>query len=492
MKWRFTIVPRSSPSLLLALLIAAAGLPALGQQPSVTELFLNAVPSSAASTDMYFAQLADGGGQAQNWTTTLVFQNPNVYVEATVNVDFYGDDGKALNLDFGAGAVSSLRNQKIPPGGLLTFTSRGTNPAIVAGWARATSDTPVVGTLVYRAAQNGTPRWSVATASSGPTYVYRTFGNSTLGVALVNPSTTQTIHLKVSIVGASGAAGGSTAVTLEPNAHTSFVLGTKISGLDANHTSSVVVIPTDTPVVPFVAWAMNAQDDLFSPLPVGGARSPAPARGQLLDAYYQARAAIAMWGGASRFTQHVWGNVTAAQLATLLMGMPVVIDPVVNNQYVLSARYQTSDNTLHVSWPLVDALGESRGALAFLLVHYAARGVMVRTGSYPTGDFAGDPAGAADLVGLAALLVADMDPGGMADFYGRLQWAVIGSQQGWNYQVDPALLTEFSFPNYTVRATKVWSEAADACVDPTNTSADLEACELLHTLWYPHMPPGVL
>jgi hypothetical protein len=188
----------------------------------------------------------------------------------------------------------------------------------------------------------------------------------------------------------------------------------------------------------------------------------------------------------------VWGNVTASQLATALMGMQVVIDPVVNNQYVLSASYQASDKTLHVSWPLVDTLGESRSALAFLLVHYATRGVMVQTGSFPVGDFAGDPAGAADLVGLAALALAGMDPGGMSDFYGRLQWAMIGSQQGWNLQLDAALQAEFSFPNFTPRVTKVWREVADACVDPTNTPADIEACQVLHTLWYSHMPPGVL
>ena len=90
---------RSYAWITMALLVAAVG-PAAGQQ-SVTEVFMNGIPPSAAATDMYFAQLADGGGTGQNWTTTLVFQNPNAYLQATVNVSFYGDDGKALKLDFG-------------------------------------------------------------------------------------------------------------------------------------------------------------------------------------------------------------------------------------------------------------------------------------------------------------------------------------------------------------------------------------------------------
>jgi hypothetical protein len=107
---------RNHQFLLLVLLIAAAAMPALGQQPSVTELFLGAVPPSESSTEMFFAQLVDGGPPIQNWTTTLVFQNPNPFVIATVNVNFYGEDGQPLNLDFGSGPVSALNNLRIPAG----------------------------------------------------------------------------------------------------------------------------------------------------------------------------------------------------------------------------------------------------------------------------------------------------------------------------------------------------------------------------------------
>jgi hypothetical protein len=413
-------------------------------------------------------------------------------LQATVNVSFYGDDGKALKLDFGSGPVSALSNQKIPAGGLLTLTSKGTNPATVAGWAHATSDSPVVGSLVYRASQNGVPHWSVATASSGPTYLYRTFGNSNLGVALANPSTTQTIHMKVSTMSASGTAGSSYAVTLAPSAHTAFILGSVMSGLDATHTASVVVIPTDAPMAPFLAWAMNAQDDLFSPLPPGGVQTPAPAAGMLVNSYYQTRAAIVVWGASSQFTQDVWGNVNASQLATLLMGIQVVIDPVVNSQYVLSASYKSADNSVHVSWPLVDLLGESRSAMAFVLMHYATRGVMVQTSSPPVGNFAGDPAGAADMVAVAGLTIAGMDPGGMSEFYGRLQWAIIGGQNGGGFSVDPALQSEFAFPNYTPRVTKVWNNFFGSCTDQSLTASDLEGCQLVHSLWFSHLPPGML
>ena len=50
-------------------------------------------------TDMYFPQLADGGGPSQQWLTTLTFLNPNLGPVAAL-VRFYGNDGSSLPIDF--------------------------------------------------------------------------------------------------------------------------------------------------------------------------------------------------------------------------------------------------------------------------------------------------------------------------------------------------------------------------------------------------------
>ena len=54
------------------------------------------VPVSA-HTNLFFPQLADGGGPAQQWQTTFTFLNPNTDA-AAVLLNIFGNNGGALSM----------------------------------------------------------------------------------------------------------------------------------------------------------------------------------------------------------------------------------------------------------------------------------------------------------------------------------------------------------------------------------------------------------
>src|SRR5579885_3682721 len=94
-------------------LLCAAGLPLMAQ-----------IEPQGSQVISYFPQFVDGGTASQRWTTSLTLVNPDPAVPTSAIVNLYGNDGKPLALDFGAGTVSSF-NVNIPPLGVITYKSTG-------------------------------------------------------------------------------------------------------------------------------------------------------------------------------------------------------------------------------------------------------------------------------------------------------------------------------------------------------------------------------
>src|ERR1035437_7161786 len=104
---------------IIFLLIVLAALPAWGQY---------SYPATA-STALVFPHLVDGGAVDQRWKVTLVFTKPNTTNAANVTINFYGDYGNPLLLDFGAGPVSQIA-LTVAAGGSRTITSAGTSASM--------------------------------------------------------------------------------------------------------------------------------------------------------------------------------------------------------------------------------------------------------------------------------------------------------------------------------------------------------------------------
>jgi hypothetical protein len=127
------------------------------------------VPVSA-HTNLFFPQLADGGGSAQQWQTTFTFLNPNTDA-AAVLLNIYGNNGGALPIDFGTGATSSL-SFTVPAGGSRQYRSTIASQNIQIGWAIASATLPLQATRTFRELVNGVPQVDLSTEPTLPAFQY--------------------------------------------------------------------------------------------------------------------------------------------------------------------------------------------------------------------------------------------------------------------------------------------------------------------------------
>ena len=422
---------------------------------------LQLIPS-AASTELYFAQLADGGPAAQNWTVTLILNNPGT-LTATGTVNFYNDQGQPLPINFGSGASATL-NVNLLAGGTTTMTSLGnssqTTPSV--GWALVSANYPITGTVLYRATANGTPMWDVAAAGTGPTFLYSSFATPQLGVALVNPSTTQAINVLVTAKDAQGNIAGTYPQSLMPNGHASFDLGISIPTLAASFTGSITVTSADSPPRQFVAWAVNSRSNLLSTLPPGEMLAPAaPGR---LASDIAAQAYNALLGILDQIPDTTKSDLPQT-FESALSSAVITVD----TNPVITATFMTN-GSLQVSSGMLQALGESRSAIAFMLIETVFQTLYQE---FPPTKVGAQEA--VDAVSIMGLLSAGFDPSGPVDFLYRVRNAQL---QG--LTVDPNLVSFYGLSDYNSKITEMVSATGLIC---EKTSL----CSPVHNLWHPDL-----
>jgi hypothetical protein len=451
-----------------ALLLCLAGLPA-STQPLLTP--------TAASTRLYFAQLADGGPASQKWTTTLLFVNPSSTSSAAINVSFYADSGQPLALDFGQGAHASL-TVNVPVSGTATVTSAGASATTAIGWALAVANTPVLGTVIYRAVQNGLPALDVAASGSGTTYLYTSFATRDLGVALANPSGTDTAHLTVTGRDPSGAASGAKTFVVPPNGHLAFNVGQQISGLASGLAGSITIVSSDSPALPFIAWTVNSRDGLLAPLPSGEVSSPPPYDRRVYDAHARVGATVAPLIQVIAKTPGTFVNKTPAQVIQIMNGIGLSIDA----GDAINATFQLADRKVHLTQAMLEMLGNNEAAMAFIIARCEVLGYVAITGDEPDlGILVDSPETAAEFWGLAVVMKAGYDPGGAMDFLNRI-WAATSE----GTPVDAQLLAALNVPSgLAMRLQRIREALTQFCGTGSPLATD---CQAVHALWHPHFP----
>jgi hypothetical protein len=464
---------------LVFLLALTAALPVCGQF---------SYPASASHA-IGFAQLADGGPANQRWKTTLTFTNPDTTLMTEVNVYFYGNNGQPISIDFGSGPVSTLFLM-VPAGGTKSVTSMGnySSTAFITGWALAQAGLPVTGTVLYQASTNGTASWDVAAVGAGATYFYSSYANVDLGYALANPNT-QPINLRIDARDSNGLSQGSyTVPTLPAHGHTSGNLKNVIdfSG-SPSFTGTITVTPLDEPPLPFGAWTLNVRDGLLSPLPPGEMVAPGPHNRRPYDI--------------ARMVQKAGPAVLQAEYALLGQPNPNAVDLILRGLIFVvdtdagikaSCRMVSYTPEVHISTGMIEALGASDAALAFVIAHMSMHGVYTALAqkqsgacSYaPSGPYAGDPEGLSDAAAVATLLQAGFDPAGAADFYSHMIYA---NEQG--LPVDTALKLEFGIPNSA--SARIQAIAQTIGAGCSGGGAFGQICETARKYWHPHNPAGI-
>jgi hypothetical protein len=454
----------------LPLLFSLAAVPAASPQPAF-------LPRSA-STRLYFAQLADGGPALQKWTTTLELANPNATDAAVVSVGFYGDNGQAWLLDFGQGYTSTL-TVNLPAGGTATFTTTGASGSVTVGWALASSNVPVMGTVIYRASKNGAPQMDVAAEGTGPTFQFSSFANYDLGIALVHFGP-QVNQLRITASDQSGRVLAVGTLDMAPSTHTAFNLGlwfrtTAGVELGAGFHGRVTIASANNPPSPFVALTLNSRYDLLSPLPAGEMQSPPPHERRLLDVFARMMSTVAPLAAETA------GSSKASQVVEVFGQMGVAVD----GNLTVAASFGSADKKVHVSQAMLEALGSSDAALGFLIMRTAFRGFQSLTGAPPDlGLDTSDLETAAESWAALSLVKAGFDPGGAADCMARVSYA---SASG--VPVAPEMMTAFGnsdAANARLRAVSAYvQQACNLSLTMTQT------CQMARQLWHPHYPSQV-
>jgi hypothetical protein len=176
---------------------------------------LDAVLLEPASTET-ISHIADGGG----WRSTIILVN-TAAVPAAYTVNFWNDSGATYVPPLSSGAVSG----SIPVGGSTIIATADTASTLSEGWATVTSAKTLGGTAVFRY-----DPWSqeaaVSLLPSGGVHLeipYQVGNNLTLGIALANPSATQTANITEVIRDQNGNQLSTRTFTLAALDHTAFI-----------------------------------------------------------------------------------------------------------------------------------------------------------------------------------------------------------------------------------------------------------------------------
>ncbi len=194
---------------------SSVNLYALGIRASgVAFTSLDAVLPLAASTKT-ISHIADGGG----WRSSIILVNTDT-VPAEYTVSFWDDQGLPYVPPLASGSPSGT----IPVGGSTIIETADTASTLSEGWAQVTSSQSVGGTAIFRYDPWGQEA-AVPLLTSGGTSLeipYQAGGGLSLGVALANPSYTQTANITEVIRDENGNQLSSRTLTLAPLSHTAF------------------------------------------------------------------------------------------------------------------------------------------------------------------------------------------------------------------------------------------------------------------------------
>ena len=225
-------------------------------------------PASAITNTYYFPHLALGGG----WQTVLTYVNYSQQA-VTCETNFIADNGTPLLVNFG-GTSSATRTDVLAPGAEIHQISQN-DPAsaTVGGWAQGQCTGPLKASLLFRNFVGGVATTEASVnASTIPTTKFVTYGQvaaTATGVAISNPSATQSATVNLMALDSFGVRKGSTTKIIKPGNHFADTVNS-IFGL--NSFTGSVQVSSDNPVVSLSINAEaspNPQQLVVSSLPPG-------------------------------------------------------------------------------------------------------------------------------------------------------------------------------------------------------------------------------
>lgn len=357
----------------------------------------------SAQVDLYFPQLADGGGADQQWQTSFVFVNPSATSTAAVALSIFGNDGKPLSLDLGSGLASDVEFL-IPPQGSRVLRSKMASSQVVTGWAFAAASIPVQATVLFTSFAHGASQFQVSAAATLPTMRYWSAANSSLGIALANVYDNIPVTVQVAAIDANGHSAGTTQVTLAPMTHNSFVLSQLLPSLPSAFSGSVT-ISSRVLNQDFVAWTLNSDSGALSSLPSGKARWPISHVDRIWQIYSK------LLDAAGQLS-----DVLGTNLAATPPDLEIASDPVIN----AFASRSGPNGTVQINLATSELISDSESELAFVVGHELGHILQFRTGLLV---FNSNAEFDADEYGMLLSLAAGYDPYAAAGALAKISMA---------------------------------------------------------------------
>ena len=185
-----------------------------GAGASIAVTFIVSGASGAGNVQI-ISHIADGGG----WRSTIILVNTDS-VPASYSVNFWSDLGAPYLPPLASGTTSG----SIPVGGSTTIETADAASDLTEGWAEVTSSQSIGGTAIFRLDTPGQEA-AVPLLTSGGVALeipYQVGNGLALGVALANPSTTQTANITEVIRDQNGNQLSGRTLTLPALNHTAF------------------------------------------------------------------------------------------------------------------------------------------------------------------------------------------------------------------------------------------------------------------------------
>jgi hypothetical protein len=197
-------------------------------------------PNNALTTIPAIANVGINGGSiahvatGNGWQTTFVLVNVGANAAQT-NLKFFDDNGSPLSLPLsfpqsggGSATVASAVNQTLAAGATLIVQSAApqSDPAPTVGSAQLTTNGNVGGFVIFRYNLDGQEAVVPLENRNANGYIlaFDNTGDISTGVA-INSVATQVVNIPVTVRDAAGTQIASDTITLSPNGHLSFTLG---------------------------------------------------------------------------------------------------------------------------------------------------------------------------------------------------------------------------------------------------------------------------
>ncbi|MBI4483929.1 MAG: VWA domain-containing protein [Acidobacteria bacterium] len=240
---------------------SAASASALADQ---VQSLLTAAGQRPSPNDLYFPQVADGGG----WKTRfLLLNNTQTPVQGTLS--FSRDDGSPMTVTLGA-TTGSQFSISVEARATAVLETAGTGPELQVGWAKGDVNSSLQGVAVFTLQGGDGKLVSSVGVQSSPLRARHSVAvekvaasRRDVGIAVANPNG-QDLTLTTQLLDSAGRSLGSQTIALKPLGHKAIFASNLFPSVTADVNGTLVV----TGSLSFALTGLELDRDLLTSLPV--------------------------------------------------------------------------------------------------------------------------------------------------------------------------------------------------------------------------------